>query len=66
MFGEYANTLPVTVNKSILDHMLGAAGGAETIVLVKCLQERIIPATINFEVNDLIYDLDYVIEKAFL
>ncbi|WP_329470807.1 beta-ketoacyl-ACP synthase II [Exiguobacterium sp. 9-2] len=60
LFAEHANTLPVTANKSMLGHMLGAAGGAEAIALAKCLQEGIIPPTINLEVDDPTCDLDYV------
>lgn len=41
-------------------HMLGAAGGAEAIALVKTLQEGIIPPTINLEQRDPDCDLDYV------
>jgi len=60
LFAEHANILPVTANKSMLGHMLGAAGGAEAIALAKCLQEGIIPPTINLEVDDPTCDLDYV------
>lgn len=62
LFEEQANTLPVTANKSMLSHMLGAVGGAEAIALAKCLQEGIIPPTINLEVEDPMCDLDYVAE----
>ncbi|WP_149427215.1 beta-ketoacyl-ACP synthase II [Exiguobacterium acetylicum] len=64
LFEEHANKLPVTANKSMLGHMLGAAGGAEAIALAKCLQEGIIPPTINLEVDDPMCDLDYVTEGA--
>jgi len=64
LFEEHANTLPVTANKSMLGHMLGAAGGAEAIALAKCLQKGIIPPTINLEVKDPMCDLDYVVEGA--
>ena len=64
LFKEHANTLPVTANKSMLGHMLGAAGGAEAIALAKCLQEGIIPPTINLEIEDPMCDLDYVAEGA--
>jgi len=64
LFKEHASTLPVTANKSMVGHMLGAAGGAEAIALAKCLQEGIIPPTINLEVKDPMCDLDYVAEGA--
>lgn len=44
--------VPVTANKSMTGHMLGAAGGAEAIALVRCLQEGLIPPTINQEQPD--------------
>ncbi|KQL41937.1 3-oxoacyl-ACP synthase [Bacillus sp. FJAT-25509] len=60
LFGEHAYNIPVTANKSMLGHMLGAAGGVEAIALVKSLQEGIIPPTINLTKPDPVCDLDYV------
>lgn len=48
----------------MLGHMLGAVGGAQAIALTKCLQEGIIPPTINLEVDDPKRDLNYVAEGA--
>ncbi|MFF2876044.1 beta-ketoacyl-ACP synthase II [Gottfriedia sp. NPDC057991] len=64
LFGEHAYNIPVTANKSMLGHMLGAAGGIEAIALVKSLQEGIIPPTINLNQPDPDCDLDYVSEGA--
>lgn len=64
LFGEHAYKIPVTANKSMLGHMLGAAGGVEAIALVKSLQEGIIPPTINLTQQDPKCDLDYVSEGA--
>ncbi|WP_129691154.1 beta-ketoacyl-ACP synthase II [Gottfriedia acidiceleris] len=64
LFGEHAYKIPVTANKSMLGHMLGAAGGVEAIALVKSLQEGIIPPTINLTQPDPDCDLDYVSEGA--
>lgn len=64
LFGEKAYQIPVTANKSMIGHMLGAAGGVEAIALVKSLQERIIPPTINQEQKDPMCDLDYVPNTA--
>ncbi|MCY9512981.1 beta-ketoacyl-ACP synthase II [Paenibacillus apiarius] len=64
LFAEQAYRIPVTANKSMLGHMLGAAGGAEAIALIKTLQEGIIPPTINLEEPDAECDLDYVPNKA--
>ncbi|WML44938.1 beta-ketoacyl-ACP synthase II [Neobacillus sp. PS3-40] len=60
MFGNQAYKIPITANKSMLGHMLGASGGVEAIALVKSLQEGIIPPTINMEQADPLCDLDYV------
>lgn len=60
LFGEQAYKIPVTANKSMTGHLLGAAGGVEAIALAKSLQEGIIPPTINLEHPDPLCDLDYV------
>ncbi|MCD9022564.1 beta-ketoacyl-ACP synthase II [Cohnella silvisoli] len=60
LFGEHAYRIPVTANKSMIGHTLGAAGGLEAIALVQSLREGIIPPTINQEQADPICDLDYV------
>ncbi|MEH7073606.1 beta-ketoacyl-ACP synthase II [Neobacillus drentensis] len=60
LFGEQAYRIPVTANKSMTGHLLGAAGGVEAIALAKSLQEGIIPPTINLEHPDPLCDLDYV------
>lgn len=65
LFGtEAAYRTPITANKSMIGHMLGAAGGVEAIALVKTLQEGIIPPTINLEQPDEACDLDYVPNEA--
>lgn len=64
LFGEQAYRVPVTANKSMTGHMLGAAGGVEAIALVKSLQEGLIPPTINQEARDPECDLDYVPNTA--
>lgn len=64
LFGEHAYQIPVTANKSMLGHMLGAAGGAEAIALVQMLRNGIIPPTINLHQADAECDLDYVSEGA--
>lgn len=64
LFGEKAHQIPVTANKSMLGHMLGASGGVEAIALVKSLISGIIPPTINLQTPDADCDLDYVANKA--
>ncbi|PFN83931.1 beta-ketoacyl-[acyl-carrier-protein] synthase II [Bacillus sp. AFS076308] len=60
LFGERAYRIPVTANKSMTGHLLGAAGGVEAIALAKSLKEGIIPPTINLENPDPLCDLDFV------
>jgi 3-oxoacyl-[acyl-carrier-protein] synthase II len=64
LFGEEAYRIPVTANKSMIGHLLGASSAVEAIALVKSLQQDIIPPTINQEQPDPVCDLDYVPNKA--
>jgi 3-oxoacyl-[acyl-carrier-protein] synthase II len=59
LFGKKAYDIPITANKSMTGHMLGATGGVEAIALIKSLQENIVPPTINQEKADPECDLDY-------
>jgi 3-oxoacyl-[acyl-carrier-protein] synthase II len=60
LFGKQAYQIPITANKSMVGHMLGAAGGVEAIALAMSLKEDIVPPTINLENPDPLCDLDYV------
>lgn len=64
LFEDRAYQIPITANKSMLGHMLGASGGVEAIALVKSLREGIVPPTINLNNPDPECDLDYVSEGA--
>ncbi|HZG80500.1 MAG TPA: beta-ketoacyl-ACP synthase II [Brevibacillus sp.] len=64
LFGDDAYRIPITANKSMTGHLLGAASAVEAIALVKSLQQNIIPPTINLETNDPACDLDYVPDEA--
>jgi 3-oxoacyl-[acyl-carrier-protein] synthase II len=58
--GEYSRKVPVSSNKSMIGHLLGAAGAVEAIFTVLTIKEGIIPPTINYETPDPECDLDYV------
>lgn len=60
VFGERAYEIPITANKSMIGHMLGAAGGVESIFSVLSLYHKLIPGTINLDDPDPECDLDYV------
>lgn len=64
LFGDHAYKIPVTANKSMLGHLLGASSAVEAIALIKSLQQGIIPPTINQEQQDPVCDLDYVPNSA--
>jgi len=63
VFGAHARKLAVSSTKSVMGHMLGAAGGAELIVCALAMKHGIIPPTINYETPDPECDLDYVPNK---
>ena len=63
-FGEHANNLYINSTKSMIGHLLGAAGAVEGIVCVKALQEGYIHPTVNSKEADEECDLNYVFGKA--
>ena len=59
-FGEHAYRVPVTAMKSQIGHLLGGAGGVETVAAVQTLLSGQIAPTMNLEHPDPECDLDYV------
>ncbi len=63
-FGDAAHKLAVSSTKSMTGHLLGGAGGVETIFTALAVQNDIMPPTINFENPGEECDLDYVPNEA--
>lgn len=59
-FGEDAKNIPISSTKSMIGHLLGAAGAVESIVCVRALNEGFIPPTIGYTESEEELDLDYV------
>lgn len=64
VFGPHANSLMVSSTKSMIGHLLGAAGGVEAVATVKTLFHEVVPPTINLDTQDPECDLDYVPHTA--
>jgi len=64
VFKGHAYKLAVSSTKSMIGHLLGAAGGVEAVVCILCIRDNIVPPTINLDNPDPQCDLDYVPHKA--
>jgi beta-ketoacyl-acyl-carrier-protein synthase II len=64
LFGDHAYRLMVSSTKSMLGHLMGAAGAVEAIACVLSLRDNIVHPTINYETPDPDCDLDYVPNRA--
>ncbi|MCB1978963.1 MAG: beta-ketoacyl-ACP synthase II, partial [Burkholderiaceae bacterium] len=63
-FGDAANKLVVSSTKSMTGHLLGGAGGIESIFTILALHDQKVPPTINLEHQDPECDLDYCANVA--
>jgi 3-oxoacyl-[acyl-carrier-protein] synthase II len=64
VFGAHAFKLAVSSSKSMTGHMLGGAGGIESVFLALTIRDQVIPPTVNLENPDPECDLDYVPGRA--
>ena len=63
-FGAHADKLAISSNKSMIGHLLGAAGGVEAVMTAMSIHHRVIPPTINLVEQDPQCDLDFVPNQA--
>ncbi len=64
VFGEASMTVAVSSSKSMLGHLIAAAGAVELIISVMTIRQGVLPPTINYEYPDPECDLDYVPNEA--
>jgi 3-oxoacyl-[acyl-carrier-protein] synthase II len=63
VFGDHAYTMLISSTKSMIGHLLGAAGAVESIATILAINNGIVPPTINYETPDPECDLNYVPNK---
>jgi 3-oxoacyl-[acyl-carrier-protein] synthase II len=64
VFGDGAYQVPVSSSKSMLGHLIAAAGAVELIISTRALLDGVLPPTINYEFPDPECDLDYIPNQA--
>ncbi len=60
VFGDHAKNIAICANKSQIGHLLGAAGGAESVISVLTLDSGMVPGTLNYETPDPACPLNYM------
>jgi len=64
VFGEFARKVPISSPKSMMGHLIAAAGAMELITCILAIRDNVVPPTMNLDLPDAECDLDYVPNKA--
>jgi 3-oxoacyl-[acyl-carrier-protein] synthase II len=64
VFGEHAYKTPISATKSMVGHLIGAAGSVELVATLLAMDNNVIPPTINYSIPDPECDLDYCPNEA--